>query len=72
MTTESNGHAQPGCEAIVLSNWTPGRDDQVGCSAFTPVDHAEALARGDAHARRRRRAVAGPPARPDRTGRLQR
>lgn len=34
--------AQPGCEATVLSNWILGRDDQIGCPTFTPIDQAEA------------------------------
>ncbi|MGH3093114.1 MAG: hypothetical protein ACRDOG_12425 [Gaiellaceae bacterium] len=34
--------AQPGCEATVLSNWILGRDDQIGCPTFTPIDEAEA------------------------------
>jgi hypothetical protein len=33
---------QPGCEVTVLSNWILGRDDQVGCAAFAPIDAAEA------------------------------
>ena len=33
--------AQPGCEATVLSNWILGRDDQIGCPTFTPIDDAE-------------------------------
>jgi hypothetical protein len=40
--------AQPGCEATVLSNWILGRDDQVGCPVFSPIDEAEARL----HARR--------------------
>jgi hypothetical protein len=32
---------QPGCEATVLSNWIFGRDDQVGCPVFSPIDEAE-------------------------------
>jgi hypothetical protein len=32
---------QPGCEATVLSNWILGRDDQLGCPVFSPVDEAE-------------------------------
>jgi hypothetical protein len=36
---------QAGCEATVLSNWVVGRDDQVGCPAFTPIDLAEDRAR---------------------------
>jgi hypothetical protein len=39
---------QPGCEATVLSNWILGRDDQVGCPLFSPIDEAEARL----HARR--------------------
>jgi len=34
--------AQPGCEATVLSNWILGRDDQIGCPTFTPIDEVEA------------------------------
>ncbi|MGH3015137.1 MAG: hypothetical protein ACRDNR_13085 [Gaiellaceae bacterium] len=34
--------AQPGCEATVLSNWILGRDDQIGCPLFSPIDRAEA------------------------------
>jgi hypothetical protein len=34
--------AQPGCEATVLSNLILGRDDQIGCPAFTPIDALEA------------------------------
>ena len=37
--------AQPGCEATVLSNWILGRDDQIGCPTFTPIDEAEARLR---------------------------
>ncbi|MGH3826903.1 MAG: hypothetical protein ACRDQX_06990 [Pseudonocardiaceae bacterium] len=32
---------QPGCEATVISNLLLGRDDQVGCPLFSPIDHAE-------------------------------
>ena len=50
MTRTAAGQAawcgQPGCEAIVLSNLILGRDDQIGCPAFTPVDALEALRRG--------------------------
>jgi hypothetical protein len=39
--------AQPGCEATVLSNGILGRDDQIGCPTFTPIDELEAgFARG--------------------------
>jgi hypothetical protein len=34
--------AQPGCEATVLSNSILGRDDQIGCPIFSPIDKAEA------------------------------
>jgi hypothetical protein len=33
---------QPGCEVTVLSNWLLGRDDQVGCPLFAPLDTLEA------------------------------
>jgi len=33
---------QPGCEATVLSNALLGRDDQIGCPLFSPIDEAEA------------------------------
>jgi hypothetical protein len=32
----------PGCEATVISNLILGRDDQIGCPAFSPIDAAEA------------------------------
>lgn len=28
-----------GCEVLAVSNWLLGRDDQVGCALFAPVDH---------------------------------
>jgi hypothetical protein len=34
--------AQPGCEASVVSNAILGRDDQIGCPLFSPIDEAEA------------------------------
>lgn len=34
--------AQPGCEITVVSNLVLGRDDQVGCCFFGPVDDWEA------------------------------
>lgn len=43
---------QPGCEATVISNLILGRDDQVGCPTFTPIDELEA-------GLRRRHATAG-------------
>jgi hypothetical protein len=51
--------AQPGCEATVLSNWVLGRDDQLGCPVFSPVDEAEARlnARRSAGGRQPRPAV---------------
>jgi len=40
------GRANGGCEVTAVSNLVLGRDDQVGCAAFAPVDLAEqALAR---------------------------
>jgi hypothetical protein len=30
-----------GCEVLAASNWLLGRDDQVGCLVFSPVDHLE-------------------------------
>jgi hypothetical protein len=32
----------PGCEATVVSNVIFGRDDQIGCPLFAPIDEAEA------------------------------
>lgn len=32
---------QPGCEGTVVSNVILGRDDQVGCPIFSPIDEAE-------------------------------
>src|SRR5919109_628889 len=51
--------AQPGCEGTVLSNWILGRDDQVGCPVFSPIDEAEARlnARRSARGRQPRPAV---------------
>ena len=46
--------AQPGCEATVLSNVILGRDDQLGCPVFSPIDDADARLR----ARRSARALA--------------
>ncbi len=31
-----------GCESLAISNWLLGRDDQIGCLLFSPVDGAEA------------------------------
>jgi len=30
-----------GCEVSAISNWVLGRDDQVGCPVFTPIDSLE-------------------------------
>ena len=38
--------ALPGCEGTVLSNLILGRDDQVGCPVFSPIDQAEAHLNG--------------------------
>jgi hypothetical protein len=51
--------AQPGCEGTVLSNWILGRDDQLGCPVFSPIDQAEMRlkARRSGRARQPRPAV---------------
>jgi hypothetical protein len=49
--------AQPGCEAAVLSNWILGRDDQVGCPVFSPIDEAETRLHARRSAREPRAAV---------------
>ena len=51
--------AQPGCEGTVLSNAILGRDDQVGCPVFSPIDEVEARlnARRSARGRQQRPAV---------------
>lgn len=41
---------QPGCEATVISNQLLGRDDQLGCPLFSPVDHAERRHRSESKA----------------------
>lgn len=33
---------QPDCESTVISNWILGRDDQIGCPIFSPIDRFEA------------------------------
>lgn len=30
-----------GCEVLAVSNWLLSRDDQVGCTVFSPIDHLE-------------------------------
>ncbi|MDP8928339.1 MAG: hypothetical protein M3O70_07115 [Actinomycetota bacterium] len=30
-----------GCEVLSVSNWLLGRDDQLGCILFSPLDHLE-------------------------------
>jgi hypothetical protein len=30
-----------GCEVLAVSNWLLGRDDQVGCLVFSPLDHLD-------------------------------
>jgi hypothetical protein len=35
----------PGCEVLAVPNWLLGRDDQVGCVVFSPIDHLEAQRR---------------------------
>jgi hypothetical protein len=50
---------QPGCEGTVVSNVILGRDDQLGCPVFSPIDEAEARlnARRSAGGRQPRPAV---------------
>ena len=36
---------QAGCEATVISNLALGRDDQIGCPTFAPIDEVEARLR---------------------------
>ena len=33
-----------GCEVLAVSNWLLGRDDQVGCLLFAPIDYLEGRA----------------------------
>ncbi len=35
-----------GCEILAISNWVRGRDDQIVCPIFSPIDHAEARLAG--------------------------
>jgi hypothetical protein len=44
---------QPGCEATVISNVVLGRDDEVGCPVFSPIDEAEARLKARSAARGR-------------------
>ena len=44
---------QPGCEATVISNVVLGRDDEVGCPVFSPIDEAEARLKARRSARGR-------------------
>ncbi len=44
---------QPGCEATVISNLVLGRDDQVGCPLFSPIDRAERRRRAGSRAEQR-------------------
>ena len=37
-----------GCEVLAVSNWLLGRDDQVGCVVFLPVDAVETRLSGAA------------------------
>jgi hypothetical protein len=38
-----------GCEVLAVSNWLLGRDDQVGCAVFWPVDQLEHHRTGRRH-----------------------
>ena len=42
-----------GCEVLAVSNWLLGRDDQIGCAVFWPIDQWE-------HRRRHRQAEQQP------------
>lgn len=44
LVAAARGYA--GCEVLALSNWVLGRDDQVGCVVFAPIDHAEGTGGG--------------------------
>jgi hypothetical protein len=35
------GRGYAGCEVLAISNWVHGRDDQVGCLLFEPIDRIE-------------------------------
>jgi hypothetical protein len=48
---------QPGCEGTVVSNVILGRDDQLGCPVFSPIDEAEARLKARRSAREPRAAV---------------
>ena len=37
-----------GCEILAITNWLLGRDDQVGCVVFSPIDEIEARITGSA------------------------
>lgn len=39
LVAAARGYA--GCEVLAISNWVLGRDDQVGCLLFEPIDRAE-------------------------------
>ena len=41
-----------GCEVLAVSNWLLGRDDQLGCLLFAPVDYLEHRRRPGDRARR--------------------
>ena len=34
-------HGYGGCEVLAVGNWLLGRDDQIGCALFWPIDHRE-------------------------------
>ena len=40
-TLVAAGRGYAGCEVLAISNWFLGRDDQVGCLLFEPVDRRE-------------------------------
>ena len=40
-TAASTPPGNAGCEVLAVSSWLLGRDDQIGCLLFWPIDHAE-------------------------------
>jgi hypothetical protein len=47
-----------GCEVLAVSNWLLGRDDQIGCAVFWPIDRWEHR-RGHRHAAQQPRPARG-------------
>jgi hypothetical protein len=51
---------QAGCEGTVISNWVLGRDGQIGCPTFTPLDEVRGALPARTRIRDRIRAPASP------------